>query len=80
MVLDQEDAHKTETADKGAETSADLEGEENPFSFTVMLRPVDAKEGAVPIGWEMEKPAWERLKAQELTVHFPMKDILQLRG
>ena len=53
---------------------------ENPFSITVMLRPVDAKEGAVPIGWEMEKPAWERLKAQELTVHFPMKDILQLRG
>ena len=45
-----------------------------------MLRPVDAKEGAVPIGWVMEKPVWERLKAQELTVHFPMKDILQLRG
>ena len=53
---------------------------ENPFSITVMLRPVEAKEGAVPIGWEMEKPVWERLKAQELTVHFPMKDILQLRG
>ena len=37
MVLDQEDAHKTETADKGAETSADLEGEKNPFSFTERL-------------------------------------------
>ena len=53
---------------------------ENPFSFTVMLRPLDAKAGSVPIGWEMEKPVWEGLRARELTVHFPTKDILQLRG
>ena len=53
---------------------------ENPFSYTVMLRPLEAKDGSVPIGWEMEKPVWEKMKAAELTVHFPAKDLLQLRG
>ena len=53
---------------------------ENPFSFTVMLHPQEAKTGAAPIGWEMEKPVWERLRSQELTVHFPAQAILQLRG
>lgn len=53
---------------------------ENPFSVTVMLRPLGAKEGAVPIGWEMEKPVWQRLRAEELIVHFPAEGILQLRG
>ena len=53
---------------------------ENPFSFTVMLRPLEAKEGSVPIGWEMEKQVWERLKTGELTVRLPVEDLLQLRG
>lgn len=53
---------------------------ENPFSFTVMLRPVDAPEGAVPIGWEMEKQEWRRLQAEELTVHLPVDGLLQLKG
>ena len=53
---------------------------ENPFSFTVMLRPLEAKEGSVPIGWEMEKQVWERLKTGELTVRLPVEGLLQLRG
>ena len=53
---------------------------ENPFSYTVMLHPVTAKPDTVSIGWEMEKPVWKRLQAQEITVHIPEEDILQLRG
>ena len=53
---------------------------ENPFSITVMLRPVMAPANAVPIGWEMEKSLWEQLKAEELTVHLPVNGILQLKG
>ncbi len=37
MVLNREDTHKAEIADKGGETHADFEGEENPFSFTERL-------------------------------------------
>ncbi len=53
---------------------------ENPFSFTVMLRPLTAPENAVPIGWEMEKPVWKQLRAEEITVHLPVDGILQLKG
>ena len=53
---------------------------ENPFSITVMLHPLAAPENAVPIGWEMEKPVWRALQAEELTVHFPAESILQLKG
>jgi len=53
---------------------------ENPFSVTVMLRPVEAPASAAPIGWEMEKPMWQALQAEELTVHLPPEAILQLKG
>ena len=53
---------------------------ENPFSITVMLRPLDAKEGAEPLGWEMEKDVWKQLRAEELTIHLPVSGILQLKG
>ena len=53
---------------------------ENPFSITVMLKPLDAPPAAAAIGWEMEKAEWQALKAEELTVHFPVEGILQLRG
>ncbi len=53
---------------------------ENPFSVTVMLRPVDAPEDAAPLGWEMEKDVWKKLRAEELTVHLPVSGILQLKG
>ena len=53
---------------------------ENPFSYTVMLRPLDAPGSSETIGWEMEKPVWEALRAEEITVHFPMDGLLQLKG
>lgn len=53
---------------------------ENPFSITVMLRPLQALPGAAPIGWEMEKKTWQTLKAKELTVHLPASGLLQLKG
>lgn len=53
---------------------------ENPFSVTVMLRPVNAPEGKTAIGWEMEKQMWQSLAAEEITVHLPPGSILQLKG
>ena len=49
---------------------------ENPFSLTVMLRPIDAPQ-AVPIGWEVEKGAWTG--ADEVSVCLPPENILLLR-
>ncbi len=53
---------------------------ENPFSFTVMLRPVAAPENSVPIGWELPKDEWRAMAAREITVHFPAGELLQLKG
>ena len=53
---------------------------ENPFSITVMLRPLSASESAAPIGWEMEKQVWRAMQSEEITVHFPVDGILQLKG
>lgn len=52
---------------------------ENPFSVTIMLRPVDAK-GAGPIGWETQKEIWQALKAEQLSVCLPAQKILLLEG
>ncbi len=53
---------------------------ENPFSFTVMLHPLEAPQDAVPIGWEMDKALWRAIGAGEVTVHFPISALLQLKG
>ena len=53
---------------------------ENPFSITVMLRPLEAKAASCPIGWEMEKREWKTIEAKEITVHFPVDGLLQLKG
>ena len=52
---------------------------ENPFSVTVMLRPVDA-ENAVPIGWETDKNTWNALQADELDICLPPESLLLLEG
>ena len=51
---------------------------ENPFSFTLMLRPVD-KPDSVPVGWETDKETWNALRADELTVNLPKEHLLLLR-
>lgn len=53
---------------------------ENPFSFTVMLRPVGAGEDKTPLGWELDKREWALLRAEEITVRLPSDKLLQLKG
>lgn len=50
---------------------------ENPFSFTVMVRPV-GREDACPIGWEVDKETWQRLRAAQVELHLPKGAILLL--
>ena len=52
---------------------------ENPFSFTVMLRPVGKGE-STPIGWEMDKESWRALRAAELDICLPVGSLLLLEG
>lgn len=56
-----------------------MEEIENPFSFTVMLRPLSAT-GGEPLGWELDKPLWASLRAPEVTVHIPKEKINLLKG
>ncbi|MDD3193820.1 MAG: hypothetical protein PHE47_08250 [Oscillospiraceae bacterium] len=50
---------------------------ENPFSFTVMLCPC-GQDGAYPIGWEVDKATWSRLRADRVEIHLPRTSILLL--
>ena len=50
---------------------------ENPFSFTVMLRP-EGRADTAPVGWEMTKEEWNALRADRLRVHFPEEALLAL--
>lgn len=50
---------------------------ENPFSYTVMLRPVERPE-ATPIGMELDKATWEAMGREEVTVHLPKEALLML--
>ena len=52
---------------------------ENPFSYTVMLTPLDAPE-ATAIGWELDKETWTRLRSPEVTVHLPAQALVLLKG
>lgn len=52
---------------------------ENPFSYTVMLRPAGSGTAAL-IGWEMEKHIWQRLRAERVTIHIPPDAAVLLRG
>ena len=50
---------------------------ENPFSFTVLLRPA-GRTDTTPVGWEMEKDVWRARQAAQLWVHFPAEGLLAL--
>ena len=52
---------------------------ENPFSYTVMLRP-EGVDVAQLIGWETEKSAWRRWQAERLRVQLPPEAILLLKA
>lgn len=51
---------------------------ENPFSYTIMLRPVGAA-NAKPIGWELDKDKWRSIRANELEICFPQEALLLLK-
>ena len=51
---------------------------ENPFSFTVMLSPVGS-DCAVPIGWELDKSDWEKLRSEEVDICIPKEALLLLK-
>ena len=50
---------------------------ENPFSYTIMLRPAGAEAGT-PVGWEISKEVWASIRAQELDISLPPESILLL--
>ena len=51
---------------------------ENPFSYTLMLRPVENAD-SVPVGWETGKERWEALRAEALDICLPKEYLLLLR-
>ncbi len=61
-----------------AVTCSVVEEIENPFSYTVILRPEGADESA-SFGWEMDKAAWSALRGETLQVHFPPEALMPLK-
>ena len=51
---------------------------ENPFSFTLMLRRLDAPDAA-SVGWETDKAAWRAMRAEELSIRLPKEALLCLK-
>ena len=50
---------------------------ENPFSVTVLLRPVGAQ-GIEAIAWKTKKGAWEKYKADRMHISLPRRSLLLL--
>ena len=51
---------------------------ENPFSYTLMLRPADSPQG-IPFGYTVNKEKWEQSKTSEVEIHIPRERILLLQ-
>jgi len=51
---------------------------ENPFSYTLMLRPADAGDNAL-IGWETGKERWQSMRAEEIDICLPKESLLLLK-
>lgn len=51
---------------------------ENPFSYTVFLKPVEAP-ASTALGWELDKALWQQRRCRELTVCLPPEHLLLLR-
>ena len=51
---------------------------ENPFSYTILLQRVNST-GSSPIGWELEKAVWNKLRAPEIGVCLPPEALLLLK-
>ena len=51
---------------------------ENPFSYTVMLRPVN-NQCSGSIAWELDKEHWKNLRSEAVTISFPPESLLLLK-
>ena len=51
---------------------------ENPFSYTVMLSPLNGK-CTSPIGWELDKDTWKKLRSEEISISLPPEALLLLK-
>ena len=51
---------------------------ENPFSYTIMLQSASST-GTCPIGWELEKAVWNKLRAPEIGICLPPESLLLLK-
>ncbi|MDO4566874.1 MAG: ATP-binding cassette domain-containing protein [Oscillospiraceae bacterium] len=50
---------------------------ENPFSYTLMLRP-EGRSAAQSVGWETDKETWRRRRAGYITVNLPAESLVLL--
>lgn len=55
-----------------------LEEIENPFSYTIMLKPMNSKADGL-LGWEIDKALWKKACASELEISLPSDALLLLR-
>ncbi len=53
---------------------------ENPFSYTVMLKPLCADENALPIAWDTDKAAWQSIAADEIDITIDPQKLILLKG
>lgn len=51
---------------------------ENPFSYTIMLKPINSV-SAAPIGWELDKADWRKLRSPEIGICLPPEALLLLK-
>ena len=51
---------------------------ENPFSYTIMLKPIHGN-GTSLIGWEMDKDTWKRIRSEEIEISLPPEGLLLLK-
>ena len=51
---------------------------ENPFSYTIMLKPTQGN-GSGLIGWEMDKDTWKQIRSEEIGISLPPEALLLLK-
>ena len=51
---------------------------ENPFSYTIMLKPTHGNSTGL-IGWEMDKDTWKQLRSEEIGISLPSEALLLLK-
>ena len=51
---------------------------ENPFSYTIMLSPLNGN-CTSPIGWELDKDTWRKLRSDKIGISLPPEALLLLK-